>query len=125
MGTYAEYKCLPEDSFLILKTVKYNVYRGCGPFLTAFNRLYFLRERIYKRTKNPRLWASGSIGHSLVQLGKYFGANVTGICSTSNLDCECGADTVIDYTQRGFYKQRGRYDIIFDAVPARMINRKA
>jgi NADPH:quinone reductase-like Zn-dependent oxidoreductase len=127
MGTYAEYKCLSEDSFVVSKP-KDKSFEECAaiPYGGGIALHFVEKAKIQPEKKVLVYGASGSIGTSLVQLAKYRGAHVTGICSTSNLELvkSLGADVVIDYTKEDFTSRGEIYDIIFDAVPGGIMNRK-
>jgi len=120
LGAYAEYKCMPENGSLAPRPNNLTHEESAVLVDGASTALFFLKEKgkIKKGQKVLIIGASGSIGTYATQLANHFGAEVTGVCSSKNVEFvkSNGAVEVIDYTKQDFTQIRERFDIIFDTA---------
>ena len=117
-GAHAEYACFPQRSVAKMPNIASFEEAAAIPY-GGVSALYFLKKAGISAEQNVLIYgASGSVGTAAVQLAKHFGAHVTGVCSTANLELvkSLGADEVIDYTTDDFSKADRIYDVIHDTV---------
>lgn len=118
-GAYAEYICLPETGALAIKPANLSHEEAAAlPFGGATAFQFLQKANIQPGQKVLIYGASGAIGTAAVQIAKYLGAEVTGVCGPSNVDMvrSIGADKVLDYTKTDFSKNGGQYDVVYETV---------
>jgi NADPH:quinone reductase-like Zn-dependent oxidoreductase len=120
LGGHAEYKCLAESASIALKPRSLSFEEAAVLIFGGVTALDYLKYKTKVRSGERILvhGASGSVGIAAVQLGVYFGAKVTGVCSSPNFEFvkSYGAEAVIDYQKEDFTENGAKYDVILDTV---------
>lgn len=119
MGCHAEYKCIQEDGALVQKPSNLSFEEAAALSFGGTTALDFFRRGKLKRGERVLInGASGAVGTAAAQLARHFGADVTGVCSTANMDLvkALGATHVIDYTREDFTQNGETYDVIIDTA---------
>jgi len=119
MGCHAEYKCMPEDGAVLLKPANLTYDEAAAISFGGTTALdFFRRAKLQSGEKVLINGASGGVGTAAVQLARHYAADITGVCSTANMELVrfLGANHVIDYTKEDFTENGETYDIIVDTV---------
>lgn len=118
-GAYAEYRCLPENNMVAIKPSNMTFEEAATVPIGGMTALAFLKQSGVKTGDEVLVYgASGSVGTFAIQIAKGYGATVTAVCSTANVDMvrQLGADKVVDYTKQKIADIADRFDIVLDAV---------
>jgi NADPH:quinone reductase-like Zn-dependent oxidoreductase len=118
-GTHAEYVCIPEKGSITIKPTPMSTEEAAAVCDGLMLAMTYIRKINFQKSKNILInGASGSIGSACVQLAKYYGANITAVCDTKNMELarSLGAEKIIDYTKDDFTKDDQAYDVVIDAV---------